>query len=229
MHSSRGAAKLFKQLTDFRTDSFQLLTVNGGDYRVIMTDRIKFLRVVPKNLPLRGKAFIAGAGAFRMNLETTGYRLEEALGKNPRMLKSGSMPAATYAELWRTITTGKTWRGQFQNKKKSAELYWEHAAISPLPAFAGRIESGGYHSITAATLPIVGESTDGRKQGVIRAGPASNLPKTPVAIALGVSHGKTFVAIKPTQQPTEFGCSGIALSGCRKNASVGRSGGSWVQ
>jgi len=68
MHSSRGAAKLFKQLTDFRTDSFQLLTVNGGDYRVIMTDRIKFLRVVPKNLPLRGKAFIAGAGAFRMNL-----------------------------------------------------------------------------------------------------------------------------------------------------------------
>ncbi len=65
-------------------------------------------------------------------VETTGYGLEEVLGKNPRMFKSGSVPAATYVELWRTISTGKTWRGEFQNKKKSGELYWEQATISPV-------------------------------------------------------------------------------------------------
>jgi len=64
--------------------------------------------------------------------ETTGYDLGEALGRNMRMLKSGSSPAAAYAELWRTITSGQTWHGEFHNKKKNGELYWEFASISPV-------------------------------------------------------------------------------------------------
>ena len=64
--------------------------------------------------------------------KTTGYSREEAIGKNPRILKSGEMRQETYAELWDTITSGKEWRGEFQNKRRNGELYWEYASISPL-------------------------------------------------------------------------------------------------
>jgi len=64
--------------------------------------------------------------------ELTGYTLEEALGKNPRILKSGDSPAELYEQLWRTITSGGEWRGEFHNKKKNGELYWESAVISAI-------------------------------------------------------------------------------------------------
>ena len=64
--------------------------------------------------------------------EVTGYDAAEVLGKNPRILKSGDFSEETYQELWNTITAGKTWRGEFHNRKKNGELYWEEAAISPI-------------------------------------------------------------------------------------------------
>jgi len=70
--------------------------------------------------------------------EVTGYSFAEVLGQNPRILKSGECPPAVYAELWACITSGKTWRGEFRNRKKNGELYWESAVISPLFDAAGR-------------------------------------------------------------------------------------------
>ncbi len=64
--------------------------------------------------------------------ELTGYSLEEVKGKNPRILKSGRTNPDIYVELWNTITAGKTWEGEFCNKKKNGELYWELTRISPL-------------------------------------------------------------------------------------------------
>jgi len=64
--------------------------------------------------------------------ETTGYRREEAIGQTPRMLKSGKTPLEDYARLWQTITSGGEWRGEFINRKKNGEFYWESALISPL-------------------------------------------------------------------------------------------------
>lgn len=64
--------------------------------------------------------------------ETTGYTLEELSGQNPRILKSGFKPASTYKELWETIISGKIWHGEFLNRKKNGELYWESATISPI-------------------------------------------------------------------------------------------------
>lgn len=64
--------------------------------------------------------------------ELTGYTVEEALGVNPRMLKSGEHPKAMYRELWKTIWSGKVWSGIFHNKKKDGELYWESARIAPV-------------------------------------------------------------------------------------------------
>jgi PAS domain S-box-containing protein len=69
----------------------------------------------------------------------TGYTLAEVLGKNPRVLKSGEKSPEAYRELWQTITAGKEWRGEFHNKKKNGELYWESASISPIRDLAGRI------------------------------------------------------------------------------------------
>ncbi len=62
----------------------------------------------------------------------TGYTAEEVVGQNPRVLKSGFHPAEFYEELWHTILSGKEWRGEFRNKKKNGELYWEQASISPV-------------------------------------------------------------------------------------------------
>ena len=71
--------------------------------------------------------------------EITGYSLEEAIGQNPRILKSGEQPYEMYEELWETISSGKTWRGEFHNKKKNGELYWESASISPIFDAEGNI------------------------------------------------------------------------------------------
>jgi len=62
----------------------------------------------------------------------TGYKKEEAIGKNPRILKSDNTPIEYFAELWKTILSGNEWRGELQNKKKNGELYWESALISPI-------------------------------------------------------------------------------------------------
>ncbi len=62
----------------------------------------------------------------------TGYKFEEVKGKNPNMLKSGHHSIPFYTELWDTLLSGNDWEGEMLNKKKNGELFWEHAAISPI-------------------------------------------------------------------------------------------------
>ncbi len=64
--------------------------------------------------------------------KTSGYQATEVLGRNPRLLKSGEQPAEFYQELWQTITGGGEWSGEFRNRRKNGELFWEQASISPL-------------------------------------------------------------------------------------------------
>jgi len=71
--------------------------------------------------------------------EVTGYTFDEVNGLNSRILKSGKMPPKGYEELWTTILSKKEWRGEFQNKKKNGELYWELASISPILDEQGEI------------------------------------------------------------------------------------------
>jgi PAS domain S-box-containing protein len=70
---------------------------------------------------------------------TTGYTPEEALGKSPRILKSGRQDEVFYKDLWDTILGGKVWTGRFINKKKDGSLYEEDASISPVKADSGEI------------------------------------------------------------------------------------------
>lgn len=71
--------------------------------------------------------------------QITSYTLQEALGKNPRILKSGEKLPEEYQKLWHTITTGREWQGEFCNKKKNGETYWASASISPVRNSAGVI------------------------------------------------------------------------------------------
>ena len=71
--------------------------------------------------------------------EVTGYDFQEALGQNPRILKSGEKPFEEYKQLWETIASGEEWQGEFHNKKKNGELYWESASISPIKDASGRM------------------------------------------------------------------------------------------
>ncbi len=64
--------------------------------------------------------------------KVTGYTLSDCVGKNPNLLKSGKQNADYYKELWSTISSGKEWRGEFLNKTKKGDLYWEFASISPV-------------------------------------------------------------------------------------------------
>ncbi|HZW38017.1 MAG TPA: PAS domain S-box protein [Ignavibacteriaceae bacterium] len=71
--------------------------------------------------------------------ELTGYSPEEVYGNNPKLLKSGKMSEEEYKVLWNTILEGREWRGEFLNKKKSGELYWEFASISAIKDDEGKI------------------------------------------------------------------------------------------
>lgn len=64
--------------------------------------------------------------------EITGYSPEEALGKNPRILNAGVQRKEYYAGLWRTLKSGRSWEGEFCNRKKNGENYWVSASISPM-------------------------------------------------------------------------------------------------
>jgi len=71
--------------------------------------------------------------------QITGYTLEEAKGKNPRILKSGKTSSEEYKKLWDTISSGHEWQGEFANKKKNGEIYYESAIISPITGENGLI------------------------------------------------------------------------------------------
>jgi PAS domain S-box-containing protein len=69
----------------------------------------------------------------------TGYAMEEVLGKNPRILKSGTHEREYYRNLWQTILAGDVWEGELVNKRKDGTLIIEEAVITPVRNSAGEI------------------------------------------------------------------------------------------
>jgi PAS domain S-box-containing protein len=105
-----------------------------------------------QDLKLMGKAFIQSPVTIVITdkmgnieytnpkfSESTGYTLDEVKGKNPRVLQSGNQSKEYYKELWNTILEGKDWFGEFQNKRKNGESFWESAVISPITNELGEI------------------------------------------------------------------------------------------
>ncbi len=71
--------------------------------------------------------------------QLTGYTCKEAIGKNPRILKSNEHDKDFYETMWNTLLNGKTWKGTFVNKKKNGDIYSEEAVISPVHNNSGKI------------------------------------------------------------------------------------------
>lgn len=81
--------------------------------------------------------------------EISKYGREELIGQNHRIIKSGSHPAAFYEELWKTISSGRVWRGEIRNKAKDGSYYWVESSIAPIFGKDGKITK-----YIAARFPI---------------------------------------------------------------------------
>lgn len=71
--------------------------------------------------------------------EISGYSREEALGKNPRILKSGLHTENFYSDMWNTIIAGNIWHGEIVNRRKDDRLYTEEMTITPVRGKTGEI------------------------------------------------------------------------------------------
>ena len=71
--------------------------------------------------------------------ECSGYTREEVVGDTPSILKSGQTSPDLYRDLWSTVKQGKVWSGEFCNKKKNGEIFWESASITPITNAKGEI------------------------------------------------------------------------------------------
>ncbi len=71
--------------------------------------------------------------------DETGFTFSEIKGKNPRILQSGKTPPEVYSDMWKTISSGKMWKGEFINRKKDGTEFIELAIISPVIDHLGNI------------------------------------------------------------------------------------------
>ena len=101
--------KAYKRLKAF------MYAVENSDNTVVMTD-------VNRRITYVNEAFEKGSG----------YSRDEAIGQNPRILKSGLQDESFYAEMNRTLNRGEKWEGIFINKRKDGSLYYEKASIVPI-------------------------------------------------------------------------------------------------
>jgi len=72
---------------------------------------------------------------------TTGYTLEEVIGKNPKFLNADTNSSEKFRELWVSVLNGRQWSGEFLNRKKNGDLFWEQATVSPVLNDQGQIGS----------------------------------------------------------------------------------------
>ena len=78
--------------------------------------------------------------------EHTGYEWDDVAGQKPSLLKSGENDERLYADLWRSITAGRTWTGRLHNRRKDSSLYWSGIVVSPLRGKGGEIR--GYLGVS---------------------------------------------------------------------------------
>ena len=79
--------------------------------------------------------------------EISGFSLEELIGKPHNIIRSPDMPKAAFEDLWKTVKSGKPWKGFVKNNTKSGDYYWVFATVFPFNSCDG---SKGYLSCRRA-------------------------------------------------------------------------------
>ncbi|MGE5422520.1 MAG: PAS domain S-box protein [Ignavibacteriales bacterium] len=69
----------------------------------------------------------------------TGYMKKEVMGENPRILNARTLPKELYEGMWATVLAGRVWQGEFHNRTKQGQYFWEHAQIAPVHDENGQI------------------------------------------------------------------------------------------
>lgn len=100
-------------------------------------------------------------------IQVTGYSSAEVIGRNPRFLQSGMTPPESYAALWKALRAGNVWRGEFANRRKNGEVYWEFAVIAPVRDSDGAIT----HYMAVKTEITRRKQTEEKLQALIDAFP----------------------------------------------------------
>jgi two-component system, sensor histidine kinase and response regulator len=70
---------------------------------------------------------------------SSGYSRIELLGRNPRLLKSGLTPVATYISLWTSLKAGYPWQGELINRRKNGDIYFEQERMTPIRQHGGKV------------------------------------------------------------------------------------------
>lgn len=111
------------------------------------TELIRFFNVAENSVnpieitDLNGKIIYVNR-AFEV---ASGYSKEELLGKNPRVFGSGKLPSSFWDKMWATISSGKVWVGEVENRKKNGEPFYTQLLISPILEKDGKVS--GYFAI----------------------------------------------------------------------------------
>ncbi|WP_291991493.1 EAL domain-containing protein [Candidatus Accumulibacter sp. ACC003] len=145
--TSDGRQLWFSWLIEYRASSDSLLApifLIGTDVTRVHQSLASALlfRDIAENSPLAiviTDAELAILFANPAALAMSGYAVDEVLGRQPQMFRSGLTADDTYRELWSALSAGLVWSGEFVNRRKDGELYTEKKTISPIFDQAGRL------------------------------------------------------------------------------------------
>lgn len=116
--SSFGFLLLLKEVDDsiiFRQNKLSETAFDQSPVSVVITDDEGNIQYVNPNFS-----------------QLTGYTPDEVKGKKANVLRTPMTPNETFQDLWKTVKSGEIWRGEFVNKKKNNEIYYEEAVIAPI-------------------------------------------------------------------------------------------------
>jgi len=110
---------IIRDITENRKNEFELkkllTAVEQSSASIVITDKQAKIEYVNKRFE-----------------EVTGYSKEFAIGKNPKINRRGEESVTNFNEMWKTITSGNSWQGEFRNKNDKGEYFWEKALIAPV-------------------------------------------------------------------------------------------------
>ena len=119
-----------------------IISLKNRQINNINSQMKKYIKIVDENV-LTSSTDLDGNITYASEAfcEISGYTKDELIGQNHRIIRHSDMKEFTYKELWETITSGKTWKGEIKNKKKNGDYYWVKASISPVFDNKGKIIS----------------------------------------------------------------------------------------